>query len=289
MARKKDKSDVFFQVPKEKIKTSIGDIELPILYYDVNLTLVFYFVKPEKANEVLKNTDLEAIRFYNGKSLIALALFEYKDTTVGIYNEVGLAIGVKEKNKNASSPTLQLLKLLLKTNPENIPIGFYVAHLPVTTKEANVAGREIWGYPKFVTDIPLQFDLENSQLYGSVKDPETKKSIFELQGNLKGFIAIPAFDLITYTYLENKLIRTIINVSGNFRFSFNKSFRLTNIDSEHPMAKTIQILGLENQPSYAVMYSTNWQSRLNKGTVVLESKYFSNPVLSEVKKQKANV
>ncbi len=287
MRPKKDKNDVFFQVPRAPFKTSIGNIELPILYYDVNLLIAFYIVEPERAITALRNTDLEPLCFYNGKSLVALALFEYKDTTVGIYNEVGLAIGVKEKGKKVSYPTLQLFKLLLKTNPQNIPIGFYILHLPVTTKKANVAGREIWGYPKFITEIPLKFDLENSHFIGSVKDPNNKKSIFELEGKLKKGIPIPAFDLITYTYFENQLIRTIIDVSGNFHFSFTSSFRLKNIESNHPMAETIKALGIDHHDSYAVMYSTNWQSRLNKGNIVLESKVFRHPI--KVIKSKAKI
>jgi len=232
---------------------------------------------------------LESLRFYNGKSLVALALFEYKDTTVGIYNEVGLAIGVKEKEKKVSFPTLQLFKLLFKLNPQNIPIGFYILHLPVTTKEANVAGREIWGYPKFITEIPLKFDLENSHFAGSVKDPDNKKSIFELEGRLKKGIPIPAFDLITYTYYENQLIRTIIDVSGNFNFSFTSTFRLRNVESNHPMAETIKALGIENQDSYAAMHSTNWQSRLNKGNIVLESKVYRHPIKVIKSKSKAKI
>jgi len=289
MRQKKDKSDVFFQVPRESFKTSVGNIKLPILYYDVNLFLAFYFVEPERATAVLRNTDLEPLHFYNGKSLVALALFEYKDTTVGIYNEVGLAIGVKEKEKKVSFPTLQLFKLLFKLNPQNIPIGFYILHLPVTTKEANVAGREIWGYPKFITEIPLKFDLENSHFAGSVKDPDNKKSIFELEGRLKKGIPIPAFDLITYTYYEHQLIRTIIDVSGNFNFSFTSTFRLRNVESNHPMAETIKALGIENRDSYAAMYSTNWQSRLNKGNIVLESKVYRHPIKVIKSKSKAKI
>jgi hypothetical protein len=289
MNKKYDKSDVFFRIPRENVKTSEGNVELPILYYDVNLMLIYYFVEKEKASFFLKDTDLEPLQFYNGKSLVIIAMFEYQDTSVGIYNEVGIAIGVKEKNKRVLLPTIQLIKLMLKSNPAAIPIGFYVAHLPVTTQKANIAGREIWGYPKFVTDIPLKFDIENSQFYGSVKDPNNKKSIFEVQGSLKGFITIPAFDIITYTYLENQLIRTIINVAGNFKLSFNNSYRLTNIESSHPMAQTLKLLGIENKNSYAIMYSTNWQSRLNKGSIVLESKNFNHPIFSkEIKKsQKA--
>ncbi len=282
MKLKKDINDIFFQVPREGFPSSIGKIELPILYYDVNLLIVFYFVDFERSMTLLQNTDLEPIKFYNGKSLVTLALFEYKDTSVGRYNEVGLAIAVKEKSKQVQFPLLEFSKLLLKVNPEKIPFGFYVVHLPVTTKEANVAGREIWGYPKFVTEIPLKFDFEGFQFYGSVLDPENQ-TIFELKGDLKSFISIPAMDLITYTYYEDQLIRTHIDVVGNFKLSLNKSFTITNVQSHHPMAQMIKQLNLEHHKSFLILYSNNWQSRLNKGNVVLKSTTFFHPIFEKTK------
>lgn len=287
MQIRKDKNDVFFQVPKEKFQSSMGTIDLPILYYDVNILIVFYYVDFEKSKTLLQNTDLEPIKFYNGKSLISLALFEYKDTTVGVYNEVGIGIAVREKSKLVRFPLLEFSKLLFKVNPEKIPFGFYVVHLPVTTKKANAAGREIWGYPKFVTDIPLTFDFKHSEFYGSVLDPK-KQLIFELKGELKSLFTIPAMDLITYTYYEEQLIRTHIDVIGKFNFSFNKSFILTNIQSHHPMAQTIRDLGLENQNSFLILFSNNWQSRLNKGKVVLKSSTFFYPVFEKTKSTSKN-
>lgn len=269
---RKIENNIFFNVPQEPIQTSIGNVNLPIFYYDVNVMYIFYLLESEKVQKLLEKTDLEAIRILGNKSLVCLAFFEYKNTSIGIYNEVGMAIAVKEKERKVSFPIIEFLKLLYKKNIQNISIGFWVQHLPVTTKEANVAGREIWGYPKFITKIPIEFDFIQKKFSGKVQDPNSKNLILSIEGKLNSILSLPAFSFLTYSYLGNKLIRTIINVKGRLKFSFNKSFKIQSISSNHTFAQTLKQLGLENHPSYAIMYGNHWQSRLNKGNIVLESK-----------------
>ncbi len=59
-----------------------------------------------------------------------------------------------------------------------------------------------------------------------------------------------------------------MNVSGNFNISFNNNCKITNVISQHPIAETIKILNLENLNPYHILHSNNWQSRLNKGTII---------------------
>ena len=57
--------------------------------------------------------------------------------------------------------------------------AIYVADLPVTTEAANRAGREIWGYNKFVTAIDIKCD--GKKFSATVRDHEN-----ELIGALEG-------------------------------------------------------------------------------------------------------
>lgn len=268
----KIENDSFFNISQEPIQTSIGNVNLPILYYDANVIYIFYLLEFEKVQKFLEKTDLDVLRIFGNKSLVCLAFFEYRDTSIGVYNEVGMAISVKEKEQKVNFPSIEFLKLLFKKNIQSIPIGFWVQHLPVTTNNANVAGREIWGYPKFVTEIPIEFDFIHKKFSGIVQDPNSKNTILSVEGKLNSLLTLPAFSFITYSYLGNKLIRTIINVKGKLKFSFNKSFKIQSVSSNHIFAQTLKQLELENYPSYAIMYGSHWQSILNKGYVVLESK-----------------
>ena len=67
---------------------------------------------------------------------MALYCIEYRKTDIGPYNEVGLTV-------------------LALAPGDPIPAN-YVVDLPVTTAVANRAGREIWGYNKFVAAIDVK-------------------------------------------------------------------------------------------------------------------------------------
>lgn len=259
-----NKNDDFFKVPVEQVKTSEGNVGLPILYYDVSLLMGFFWVEPDAVAAKLSGTGLKPVTCLNGKTIAGVALYAYHDTTVGIYNEVGVALNCIEAEKTPSiiPPAVELL----------MPGGwrsssFYILDLPVTTKEANAAGREIWGYPKFVTEIPLTF--KKDYFSGGVKDPDGKSDIFTLDGKIGIGARLPAFDLVTFTNLDGTRIKTQVNVRGSFKYFINPEFQLKVGTSGHKMAQNLKDLGLAGASPFALAVTEhNWQSRLNKGSIV---------------------
>ena len=62
---------------------------------------------------------------------------------------------MRRARHRGSSPSLLRLVRDMGAQEEQ---GIWVVDLPVTTKEAQAAGIELWGYPKYVTDIETRFD-----------------------------------------------------------------------------------------------------------------------------------
>ena len=46
----------FFDVPQEMFKTSVGNVELPILYYDVAQMCAYFAIDLDRAQKVLEPT-----------------------------------------------------------------------------------------------------------------------------------------------------------------------------------------------------------------------------------------
>jgi hypothetical protein len=252
--------DDFFQVPITEFSTSEGVVKLPILYYDVSQLMAFFWVEPGQARSVVGDTAFEPVIFTNGKCVAGVVMYAYYHTTVGVYNEVGVAIAVRKKGQWMPFPETQLL---LPASSRSL--AFYVIDLPVTTQQARAAGREIWGYPKFVTDIPLDFDGEHFK--GAVMDPDRKKAfICKLEGAILEGLNLPAFDLVTFSELNGQTLRTSVNVRGRISLFRNKDFYLSVGDSGHDMAGRLRSLGLDNaHPFLCAISRHNWQSRLNPG------------------------
>ena len=111
---------------------------MPIRYFDVQCLVATFLAEPDRAAELLRGTGLQAVSQEDGRRSSTLYCIEYRKTDIGPYNEVGLTV-------------------LALAPGDPIPAN-YVVDLPVTTAVANRAGREIWGYNKFVAAIDVKSD-----------------------------------------------------------------------------------------------------------------------------------
>ena len=255
------RTDRFFSVPRTVHNTSAGLVDLPILYYDVRNVMALFSVEVEAAAKVLAEADLEPA-IVRGKAVVGASFYEYRRTTVGVYNEVGTAIFALRHGEQA--PFSGLVDLLRA--PERRRVGAYVVDLPVTTREAWAAGREIWGYPKFITQIP--FELEKDRVKSSVRDPDDGSTICELAGTLGGSVPAPPLSLMTYTRLAGALVRTKIEVRGRVKLHAPGNVVQEVGSSAHRMAQNLRTLGLDGARPRLVMVTDRFQSKLFAGSRV---------------------
>lgn len=252
--------DFFFQYPRNTLATSEGNVEMPILYFDNSIMMALFRVDYEKAQALVADRGLEAVRFIGGKALVAMAFYEYRATSIGDYNEVGVAIAVVPAG--TAAPTQPLLSMFQSL--DRAPIGFCVIDLPVTTAAACAAGKEIWGYPKFVT--PIEFQLQEKRFHGSVKDPATRQDLVQLSGKAGLGVHSPLLDLVLYSRHQESLLRTLVITRGGAQACLPGSLKITvGQESQHPMAKRLRALGLDNATPALVFHSHALQLRLNAG------------------------
>jgi hypothetical protein len=257
-----DHSDPFFQVPQTSHSTTEGDVDLPILYFDTS-TLVAFFVADRDAVEAkLSGTGLRPALTVGGRALVGVAHYEYRQTGVGTYNEVGVALPVLPEGAPAPRNPIQALY----GSVDERHMGFHILDLPVTTPAANAAGRELWGYPKFVAPIPFQLDRKSFE--SSVVDPDGHGDIFTLSGRLLPSLPIPPMSLVLYSHHRGNLWRTVVNVRGRTNLRPGRSLKLRVGDSTHRMADNLRDLGLDGAHPIIVMDTNRFQSRLNAGVPV---------------------
>ena len=137
--------DPFFAVPTMKTTTSAGDVELPILYYDNSCVFALFTADPDGVAAKLAGTGLIPALRIGQRPVVAMGLYEYRQTSIGSYNEVGIGILVYPERYKRSRSVAGWAQLLRR--PDRRDQGTYVIDLPVTTQAACAAGSEIWGYP----------------------------------------------------------------------------------------------------------------------------------------------
>jgi hypothetical protein len=257
------KQDTFFDVPLSVAQTSEGRVDLPIFYYNVGVRHLNYWVDYDRVAPKLEGTGLVPCRFFNGKALVSLIFFNYRDVSIGPYEEVTITIIVRPvalKDPGVYLPTF------LKRKGENWgSVGAYVLEMPVTLPLARAAGREIWGYPKFVTRIP--FRLTGRYFAFEVKDPDADESIVAVKGMMSPGICLKATDLVTFSNLNDSIIKTIVNVDAKITLCLGE----VSLDvgrSTHGMAANIRDIGLADSTPAFIMSSDNERTRLNPGSAI---------------------
>ncbi|MCL4558725.1 MAG: acetoacetate decarboxylase family protein [Deltaproteobacteria bacterium] len=194
----------FNNVRQQTVRLSEREVQLPILYYDVSAFASSFTVPTRLIKGILPSKHMRPAEILPGRSVVTIAAFEYRDTSVGPYNEVGITIPV------LLDPIINLPVLPLLLEKRYKKLGFYVHHLPVTTKVAHDAGREVWGYPKFIGEIA--FEDKDSVLTMSLA--EKGELILRVRLDRSAFGGrrpSPYFwDFRTYTIKDGKILKTVV-------------------------------------------------------------------------------
>lgn len=251
----------FFTIQTEPCNLSKGSVELPIYYYDYGYAHFIFLVDYDAAQKKLADTAFKPCSLF-GKAMALLNFFEYRDTAIGSYNEVGLSIlCYPKKHKQPFFVPMHILQ-----DAHNWRVGAYVINLPVTTEIAYLAGKEVWNYPKFVTQI--DFTLSNRYFKGVVFDPDTKQPLLTLEGNM-GMIRTPKLknaSFISHTTHKGIPLRTLTIVDTRFIMRYGFGGRLNvNRSSKHIMAQNLLDLGMHGKKPIGSMSSPQAQMMLCKG------------------------
>src|SRR6266540_4102240 len=102
--------DRFLDRPRSPVTTSQGVVELPVLYRDLSSLLAFFRVQHARAAEVLSSTPFMPVRFPTGFAVAGLAMFDYRDCTLGAYRECALTVAAVPRSR--TTPTVPMLDLL---------------------------------------------------------------------------------------------------------------------------------------------------------------------------------
>jgi len=244
---------------KTRHQTSAGPLELPIVYEDASNAIALFDGDLAACRKVLEGTGLEPAIVRGGRAQVAMSFYEYRRTSIGPYNEVATAIFAKRPGDRGG---LYGLAEFLR-DPRRRGVGAWVVDLPVTTETANVAGRELWGYPKFVTGI--DFALAGRSVKGAVHDPAGGPPLCTLAGTMGPSMPIPALSLLTYTQLRGTLLRTPVDVRAPTRVHLRGDVRLHVGPSRHRMAENLRALGLDGAAPAAIVATERFTSLLHAG------------------------
>ncbi|MFH1150015.1 MAG: acetoacetate decarboxylase family protein [Actinomycetota bacterium] len=139
--------DFFEGIEQVEARFNGGVGEMPVFWRD---SRAFGAILPAswlKLKRVLPDARMAPAQIFPGIGGVVLAAYEYADSSIGPYNEFSVGI-LLNSPLHIGVPGYNLLRQYLD--------GFlcaYIYHLPVTTEVAPRAGKDYYGFPKFVADI----------------------------------------------------------------------------------------------------------------------------------------
>ncbi|MBA7643249.1 MAG: acetoacetate decarboxylase family protein [Proteobacteria bacterium] len=190
----------FKDTPRKTLDMAGQPMEFPIFYYDVRFVTAIFTAKTSTLKKLLPHPRFKPIQIWPGTGMLGIAAFEYRDTSVGPYNEVGIAIPIKFPSRFVV-PGLSALKMMRK----NL-FPMYIHHLPVTTEIALKVGIHFYNYPEFMAKITFQDRDESLEVTLKEKDD----LILKLLAKKLPLKRSAGFEFHTYSIKDNVVMHTLI-------------------------------------------------------------------------------
>ena len=203
---------------------------LPIFYRDAGALIAVFPARMAALREALPSTRFETARLAPGLGAIGLACFEYRDSDVGVYNEVAVSIMLNDRRRGANVAGRALAR-----NMRHGEFDVFVHHLPVTTELAREAGIRFWNYPKFIADI--EFGAEPDAILCTLS--QQGERIFTLRG---AAIATPRVGerwFHTFTWMDGRPQRGDISINAHM-LGISQPLGAATVDpGPHPIGREL--------------------------------------------------
>jgi len=200
---------------------------------------VQYLVPAAAAQRIVDPTGLEVTGPLPGRALLALAVCRYDDTDLDAYHEVAVSFVVRRHDAPRGVSAARRLREFGSGD-----IGAYIHRLPVDQEFTCAAGRDVWGYPKWITTI----DIDEPAPGGARGTGTTVRLVDDgvhaltLTMAAGGPIKLPSQAPPSYSFRDGVLRRTpwvtsSEGVTGRFGGA-------TLVLGDHPVADELRSLGL---------------------------------------------
>lgn len=141
-------SPFFEQVRQIDVEIGGEPGKAPTFYYDGGSMTAVFPARYRELRELMPDRRYVPARLAPGLGVLAITCFEYRDTDVGPYNELAIAIPLNEPYFRANLPARALIEAT-RTGRQHA----HVLHLPVTTNVALRGGVDFYNFPKFIARI----------------------------------------------------------------------------------------------------------------------------------------
>ncbi|MCB1740457.1 MAG: acetoacetate decarboxylase family protein [Gammaproteobacteria bacterium] len=216
--------------PPAHFEVQTRAVAIPVRFWAAQ-GIAMYAVDPARVRAFLP----DAYRSYqlNGKALFALRITDYLFSDLGPYYEIDVAFGVLPRQTRWPVP------------------GTYALQMLVTSPFACKAGHVIWGYPKTVADLQIQY-RGRSTAQCTVLNDAGKPSIVVGMSRGDRLLSSPRVPVFSYTQKDGQPFRTRIVRSGHHESVVlgGGGVQVQVHDDQHRIGHALRALGVDGMQPF---------------------------------------
>lgn len=219
-------------------------IQAPSTIHRVDSFATMHLASYDAVRAALPTDDLYPVRWLDGRAVIGIVSLRYRDVTARTddgrlvvspnYAEIDIEALVTQKQAPRVAPLLR-----------GSPAGF-VLHLPVTNAVAAQAGRDLYGFPKFVADM----DFVEAAGQRSVTLAEGGVEILRQCVRPRGRVSVTRAPAVSFTSFEGDLLEVRAPFVGYRQKMMGAGCGHLEL-GEHPVAARIRGLDVDPEPILA--------------------------------------
>jgi hypothetical protein len=189
---------------------------------DASAGTAMFDVDAASARALVPGEAFEVVETSPGRCQLVLAVIDYRDNDLGDYHEVGITFFVKPRAGSDHEA------------------GTFITRLAVDQQFTCEAGRAIWGFPKTVDDIAVDYadtSVTCTLLVG-------RELVLRLTLPRGGTDEMPSLPMTSYTLVDDIPHKTAFTQGGSGSQVLVGGKGVTLALGEHPISKELAGLGL---------------------------------------------
>jgi hypothetical protein len=218
------------------------EISFPVVVADAAMLLNGFLVDSKAAQAMIQDSGFTVVELFPGKAILQLLAVDYRKNDLGDYNEAAIIFPVLTPGEKKPFPFFGALSAMAKGS-----MGNFVYRMPVDQEFTTHAGRYIWGFPKWVSCIDIEFGESTAR--GTFIDEE--ELVFSISAKTGGKTISKQQRAASLAIRDGRAWKTFGTSTGS-GLTFSLSGIRPKIGDNHPLAKELRALGLPKKPMFTV-------------------------------------
>ncbi|MFJ2728281.1 hypothetical protein [Streptomyces collinus] len=248
----------FLTVPTASVPTTTGPVDVPVRYYDSSAAHLCFPVDAGAAHALLPDGTWMRPSRLGRRALAVLSLYEHRCSTIGPHAEIALSVLVDDLWR--PRPYDIAADLLRRADLRRT--GRCVLSLAVSSEEARVVAREVWGRPAVRTAA----DAELMTRHLRFTAPEMGLAV---EGRLGPGVRCPEPDWVLYGRRGESTVRSVARAHGRSRLHLATRVRLRlNTAAAEPLAGQLRRLHIDTARPLFVLACPQFMVHRSAGVVL---------------------